>query len=133
MTPPLSLLAFRAGQAVTSLLDQAELDVTPAEGLVLAWLDDAGPSDVKTLRRVLGLRRSTITSVLDRLHDRKLVVRQVRTDDRRSFLVLLTESGRTAAGRASDVLRELDDRLLSDGVDLDAARQVLEALSDHAS
>lgn len=96
-----------------------DLGVTPSETLVLTTLRQRGPTAVGELVELLGYRPSTLTTVLDRLADRRLVVRQVRPDDRRSFLILLTERGQEEAGRAEKALGAAQEAILDD---LDPAR-----------
>lgn len=91
-----------------------DLEVTPAESLVLTALKQRGPTAVGELLDLLGFRPSTLTTVVDRLTDRRLVVRQVRPDDRRSFLVLLTERGQEEARRAEAALALAQQRVLDD-------------------
>ena len=50
-------------------------------------------------------KRSTLTSILDRLAARGLITRQVDATDRRTFIVTPTARGRQVAGR---VHRHLD-------------------------
>ncbi|MBW3665638.1 MAG: MarR family transcriptional regulator [Actinobacteria bacterium] len=104
-----------------------DLDVTPAEVLVLAILRDRGPTSVGELVDLLGHRPSTLTTILDRLSDRRLVVRQVRPDDRRSFLVLLTERGQDEALRSERALAEAEAAML-DSLDRDTASALRSAL-----
>ena len=66
----------------------------------------SGPTTIAELHRGLAHKRSTLTSILDRLVARGFVTRNVGTADRRTFLVAPTTRGRTVA-RA--VLRHLAD------------------------
>jgi DNA-binding MarR family transcriptional regulator len=108
----------RGSGLLVRALGEALPEATPAEALVLAVLHDRGATAVGELRADLGLRPSTCTSILDRLTARKSIVRQVRPDDRRSFLVLLTEAGRAEAQLVATRLGELSDAL-GEGVGTD--------------
>jgi DNA-binding MarR family transcriptional regulator len=80
----------------------AELDdpaVNQAEAHVLAHLASAGDSTIGQVHRAFGHRRSTLTSILDRLEQRNLIERTSDARDRRTFVVTLTRSGRAAARR----------------------------------
>lgn len=107
----LAAALHRASGLLTRALGTALEDASPAEALVLAVLDAQGATPVGDLAAMLGLRPSTCTSILDRLHARKLIVRQVRPDDRRSFLVLITEAGRTQAEAVRERLAELSSAI----------------------
>jgi DNA-binding MarR family transcriptional regulator len=84
------------------------LGVTQAESHLLAHLAVEGPSTVAELHRALAHRRSTLTSVLDRLEERGLVSRVVSRRDRRSFEVRLTASGLERASRSHAALAALE-------------------------
>jgi DNA-binding MarR family transcriptional regulator len=104
--------------------------VTQAEAHILDHLATAGPCSIGALHRAFAHRRSTLTSVLDRLTDRKFIRREASPDDRRSFIVTLTPAGRKAAARVHQQLHALERRALA-GVptrDLEAFERVLERL-----
>jgi DNA-binding MarR family transcriptional regulator len=99
----------RATHRVGLWLDRhAALGVTQAESHILAHLVEAGPSTVGQLHRALEHRRSTLTSVLDRLEGRGLVGRTVAPRDRRSFVVQLTHEGERLAIRTHGALAALE-------------------------
>lgn len=127
----LAAALHRTSGLLTRALGEAVPATTPAEALVLAVLHDRGATAVGELVELLGLRPSTCTSILDRMTERKLIVRQVRPDDRRSFLVLLTEAGRRDATTVAARLEELADTL---GLDQHATTvAALTAMADQLS
>ncbi len=65
-----------------------ELGITQADAHVLAELHRHGPTQIAALHREFGHKRSTLTSILDRLERRKLIRREPNPDDRRSFVIL---------------------------------------------
>jgi DNA-binding MarR family transcriptional regulator len=67
---------------------------------------------VSQLGAAVGLRPTTLTSVLDRLERRGHITRGARAGDRRSVLIELTDSGRTAAGIITQTLADLENRAL---------------------
>ena len=69
-------------------------------------------SSVVDLGAGTGTKASTLTSVLDRLERRGYVVREMDAADRRSFRLVLTESGSTVAARAREVIADLEQRAL---------------------
>lgn len=87
--------------------------LTQAEAHILAHLAAHGESTVAELHRALAHRRSTLTSVLDRLVDAGLVTRDVHEHDRRSFLVRLTRFGKVVAARVLERLEALETRALA--------------------
>jgi MarR family transcriptional regulator, organic hydroperoxide resistance regulator len=75
----------------------AEHDLAPSEINILACLGDGKVRAVSELAAETGTKPPTLTSVLNRLVGRGLVVRDLDTGDRRSFLLSLTRAGfRTA-------------------------------------
>jgi DNA-binding MarR family transcriptional regulator len=83
-------------------------DMTQAEAHILCHLHEAGDSVVSELHRAFAHKRSTLTSVLDRLEARKLITRESSKADRRSFVVALTRSGKTQAAKIHRVLEKLE-------------------------
>lgn len=88
----------RATHAVgLALASDPELDVTQPEAHILAHLAETGDARIAELHERFGHRRSTLTSVLDRLEQRALITRATDMNDRRSFVVTLTKRGRSVA------------------------------------
>jgi DNA-binding MarR family transcriptional regulator len=86
----------------------ADLRVTQAEAHILAHLAEHGADTVAELHRALAHKRSTLTSILDRLTARRLVTRKVSPRDRRSFVIALTAEGARLAGRVLASLEALE-------------------------
>ena len=86
----------RATHAIALAVTGApDLDLNQAEAHILAQLHFAGASSINDLHATFGHRRSTLTSVLDRLERRGLVKRSMNAADRRSVRITLTISGKT--------------------------------------
>jgi DNA-binding MarR family transcriptional regulator len=97
----------RAVHATAVALEPAlrELGLTLAEANVLAQLAADGPSTIGHLHRTFGHRRSTLTSILDRLEARGHVRRELEPTDRRTFRIVPTPDGRRSGRR---ILEEID-------------------------
>src|SRR5690348_13244492 len=67
---------------------------------------DRGAMTIAELHQGLAHKRSTLTSILNRLADRGLVTREVGRADRRTFVVATTSKGR---GVAYQILKRLRD------------------------
>jgi DNA-binding MarR family transcriptional regulator len=101
--------AHRLVHAIALLVDHATGGaLNQAEALVLWHLHASGSATMTDLHRVFGHRRSTLTSVVDRLESRNLVRRKSDPQDRRSFIVSLTPSGRKAAQPVVDAFGALE-------------------------
>ena len=103
----------RSTHLISAYLEAAldGLAVTQAEAHVLAQLGRHGPAPIGDLHREFGHKRSTLTSVIDRLEDRGFVRREINRSDRRSFVIHLTRSGGSAARRVTRILDALESRV----------------------
>lgn len=122
----------RAAHAIALVLDQAaDLGVTQAEAHVLSHLADRGETTVAEIHQAFGHKRSTLTSILDRLETRGLITREVSAEDRRSFTVGLTRQGKTFAAKVSAYLEalEADVRRRLGKADLEAFDRVVDAVA----
>jgi DNA-binding MarR family transcriptional regulator len=106
----------RAAHLVGRYLEH-ELGLTQAEAHVLARLAAGEASSPTALHRASGLTPSTLTSVLDRLAARGLVVRAPHPDDRRSLVVTLTAAGRNTAAEVVSVVARLEAAAAAAGGD----------------
>jgi len=79
--------------------------------LVLRYAEFSGHDVISTdIANLLGLEKHSITSVVDKLSDRGLVIRERSMDDRRAVHLTLTESGRKVAAKVhSDTRGTLAD------------------------
>jgi DNA-binding MarR family transcriptional regulator len=102
--------------------------VSQGEAHILAHLASAGVCTIAELHRALGHKRSTLTSILDRLTERKWLVRRTSESDRRSFVIALTPTGRV---RARKVLRHLEalERELEKSLTSEERRRFVEILT----
>lgn len=80
------------------------------EGHLLTYLLSYEPAPIGELLRVFGFKRSTMTSILDRLEKARLLVRKSNARDRRSWLVELTAEGK----RKAREIRKIVDRFESE-------------------
>ena len=86
--------------------------VNQGEAHILAHLHEQGESTIAQLHEALEHKRSTLTGILDRLADRKLVARAVDAKDRRSFRIKLTPAGARAAAKIHSHLEEIESEAL---------------------
>jgi DNA-binding MarR family transcriptional regulator len=105
LVPPIHRATHRIGLYLAHLREDG---LSQGEAHILALLATAGPSTIADLHRGLAHKRSTLTSILDRLADRDFITREVGEADRRTFLITPTAKGRQAARRVHDHLVELE-------------------------
>jgi DNA-binding MarR family transcriptional regulator len=91
----------------------AQLDLAGSEQNVLAVLADRRPRAVGALSAETGTRPTTLTSVLDRLERRGLLIRELDQADRRSFRIVLTAAGRRTATAVEAAMRNLEQTALT--------------------
>jgi len=129
--PPIHRATHRIGLYLANLREDA---LSQGEAHILALLASSGPATIAELHRGLAHKRSTLTSILDRLADRGLVTREVGADDRRTFLVTPTARGRRAAARVhghlADLERAVARQITRD--ELRAFKKVVAAVEDEA-
>ena len=133
-TLPIVPALERAAHAVALWIERTfpDLRLTQAEAHVLAYLADHAPCSINDLHHSFGHRRSTLTSLLDRLERRGWVRRGAHPSSRRLVLVELTDAGRPVAERVRAAIRELEQRVATHAGSQDVAafRQVIQILEE---
>jgi DNA-binding MarR family transcriptional regulator len=128
---PVQRATHRIGLYVDDLREQ---HLTQGEAHILALLAESSPATVADLHRGLAHKRSTLTSILDRLVERRLITRKVGKTDRRTFVVSLTRLGRKVANRVhrhlSNLERTVSKRVKS--TDVAGFRAVIAAVEEAA-
>ena len=114
--------------------DLREPGLTQGEAHILALLAHSSPARVADLHRGLAHKRSTLTSIFDRLENRSLIRREVGKTDRRTFLVSLTGKGRKLARSVSRHLSTLEREVVRrvSASEIAAFNKVLTALENEA-
>ena len=107
----LNKLAQLAGRRMSEAL--APLGVQPRESGILAAVAQFGPMSQQRLGEVLAIDRTTMVLSVDRLEELSLVQRTLHPEDRRVFLINLTEKGRVAVPDARRRLEAFEADLLS--------------------
>jgi DNA-binding MarR family transcriptional regulator len=81
----------------------APLDLNLTQASLLGYIAEFGATTQTDLADHLGIGRAAIGSVIDRLEARGLVERRPKPDDRRVWLVAITESGEQLAAEVNEV------------------------------
>ncbi|PYT10889.1 MAG: hypothetical protein DMG59_27875 [Acidobacteria bacterium] len=134
---PLRLIftIHRSTHRIGLFIQRHSPDINQAEAHILCHLLEFGDSAVSELHRAFAHRRSTLTSVLDRLVARGFVTREPSEKDRRSFVVRLTRTGKKRAARIHRHLESLEASVLrgSDRKIADAFNQIMNRLEQMAT
>jgi DNA-binding MarR family transcriptional regulator len=126
---PLRLIpeVHRATHRIGIFLDG--LGITQGEGHILSHLATSGDTSIAELHRALAHRRSTLTSILDRLAERQFITRESDPKDRRSFIVRLSKKGKTVAGEVHRELARIEESVLK-GVNGRQFRSMVKVLQE---
>jgi DNA-binding MarR family transcriptional regulator len=109
----------------------ADLAVTAQEGQVLAFVGARDGVPVTAIVRLLGVSKSTVTSLLKRLESAGLMQRGGNPDDARSWLVFATAKGRRVGAVARERVLQLELRIQQRVTDADmrALARIVEAVT----
>jgi DNA-binding MarR family transcriptional regulator len=134
---PLRLIhpVHRATHRIGLYLDDLrERGLTQGEAHILGLLAHSDRTNVADLHRGLAHKRSTLTSILDRLARRGLITRAVGETDRRTFVVRLTARGRKLAQRVQHHLSALEHAVFHrvSAADMKGFNRVVAALEQEA-
>jgi DNA-binding MarR family transcriptional regulator len=130
LVPPIHRATHRLGLYLADLPD----GLSQGEAHILALLATSAPATIAHLHRGLAHKRSTLTSILDRLAGRGLITREVGAADRRTFVITPTAKGARIAKRVHRHLAVLEAAVLR-SVSADEMRgfeKVLSAIEDEA-
>lgn len=119
----------RAHNAVSQAFQaaMARFDITPGQfGVLYLILQNTGLSQSE-LGNALGIDRSTMVAVIDRLEKRGLVVRAPSPSDRRSYALRLSDSGEALVNDMLPCVQQHDATLAS-GLTEDEQRTLVSLL-----
>lgn len=106
--------------------------VSSSEVHIVAYIKRFGPCPMSELSRVFGHKKSTVTSMLDRLTERGFISREVNPKDRRSFLLAILPEGEMVARNAGAVVERFEQAVVEriSEKDMQGFRNVLKAVAD---
>jgi len=135
---PLKILSpiHKASRQIERLMEPRVRDegVSTIEGHLLTYLLSYGPCAIAELHQVFGYKRSSLTSILDRLENRSFLARKMHPSDRRSLQVSLRPAGKKLAARLALLVREVDGALVGEvkAADLAGFNRVMQAIARHS-
>lgn len=88
------------------------LTLSQGEAHILAMLHEHSPATVGEVYAALAHKRSTLTSLLNRLEDRRFALRELHPTNRKTFLIRLTPAGVKAAAKIAAWLEKLEAQSL---------------------
>jgi DNA-binding MarR family transcriptional regulator len=118
LIPPVHRATHRIGLYLAA--GQADA-LSQGESHILALLAASSPLTVGELHKGLAHKRSTLTSILNRLASRGLITREVGATDRRTFVIATTAKGRRVAREVLEQLSDLERAVTTRVSDADLA------------
>lgn len=122
-----SLLSIAKSTRAFLTLVLSEIDLHPGQDQLLHRLEPDSPVSVSALADQLAVRPSTVSKMLDRLIEKKLVVRAASNRDARRTMVMLTLEGEAAKGAVKVIWDRLEAELVA-SLDRDELKKVTSAL-----
>ncbi|MFT9850084.1 MarR family winged helix-turn-helix transcriptional regulator [Aneurinibacillus sp. REN35] len=105
-----------------------DFDITPEQWTVIKRLADRDGISQKELSCNVDKDQATLTRILDILERKELIQKQMNKEDRRSFLIYLTEKGREIKEELYPLVEEMFEKVLLENISEDELyifRQVL--------
>ena len=87
------------------------IEVTPIQVMLLFFLQQNNGSSLTQISQGLMLENPTVTGLIDRLEKSGYVKRSDHPNDRRVYLVHLTEKGNKVARKALPIVRKLNEQI----------------------
>ncbi|WP_406688094.1 MarR family winged helix-turn-helix transcriptional regulator [Rossellomorea vietnamensis] len=109
-----------------------DFDVTPEQWTVLKRLAEKDGISQKQLAMRSEKDQPTLTRILDILERKKLIYKEKNSEDRRSFLIFITEKGVTAKDELSPFIENLYEDTILKGIseeELEVYKSVLSQIN----
>ena len=90
---------------------ESGIEVTPIQGMLLFFLQKNDGLNLTQISQGLMLENPTVTGLIDRLEKLGYVKRSDHPNDRRVYLVHLTEKGKKVANKALPIVKRLNERI----------------------
>lgn len=98
------------GRVFEKILAEKQIDAfNGAQGKILYVLWQKDHISIAELSAQVGLAKTTLTSMLDRMEDSGLIERVPDANDRRKCILILTERARNLQGKYEQVSQEMND------------------------
>jgi len=90
---------------------ESGIEVTPIQGMLLFFLQKNDGSSLTQISQGLMLENPTVTGLIDRLEKLGYVKRSDHPEDRRVYLVHITEKGKKVATKALPIIKKLNEEI----------------------
>jgi DNA-binding MarR family transcriptional regulator len=90
---------------------ESGVEVTPIQVMLLFFLQKNNGLSLTQISQGLMLENPTVTGLIDRLEKSGYVKRSDHPDDRRVYLIYLTEKGNKVANKALPIVKKLNEEI----------------------
>jgi DNA-binding MarR family transcriptional regulator len=90
---------------------QSGIEVTPIQVMLLFFLQRNGALSLTQISQGLMLENPTVTGLIDRLEKLGYVKRSDHPNDRRVYLVYVTDRGKRVADKALPIVKKLNEQI----------------------
>jgi len=90
---------------------ESGIEVTPIQVMLLFFLQKNDGSSLTQISQGLMLENPTVTGLIDRLEKLDYVKRSDHPEDRRVYLVHITEKGKKVANKALPIIKKLNEEI----------------------
>jgi DNA-binding MarR family transcriptional regulator len=90
---------------------ESGVEVTPMQVMLLFFLQKKDGSSLTQISQGLMLENPTVTGLIDRLEKSGYVKRSDHPNDRRVYLIYLTEKGNKVANKALPIVKRLNEEI----------------------
>lgn len=113
-------LGIKVAKVRNSIKNEMELalipyDITTTQFVVLVKLCEKDRMTQKDLAQETNYKQSALTLILDKLEAKKLIIREAKENDRRAYLIAITNEGRELEKKVIVIAKEQEKRIL-DGI-----------------
>jgi DNA-binding MarR family transcriptional regulator len=91
---------------------ESGIEVTPIQVMLLFYLQKNDGSSLTQISQGLMLENPTVTGLIDRLEKLEYVKRSDHPNDRRVYLVHITEKGKKVANKALPIVKRLNEQIV---------------------
>ena len=102
-------------------------NITTTQFVVLVKLCEKDRMTQKDLANETNYKQSALTLILDKLESKELIIREAKENDRRAYLIAITNEGRELERKLIVVAKELEKRIL-DGISDEQKKEFLNTL-----
>ncbi|HPJ40155.1 MAG TPA: MarR family transcriptional regulator [Spirochaetota bacterium] len=127
----LSRAEFSLKKYLKGKFREKNISITPGQMGILFLLKSRDAMTMSDLGTALYIDNSTITRLVDRLESRDLVRRVMNPEDRRQYLLSITDKGTDVIHSAKDIVRSTNDLIMKgfSKEEIDSFKRVLESFS----